>query len=49
MRLAIAPAYTRATFEHDVLAVTDCLRDVLNLPDTPEAFATFLKRMEKTR
>lgn len=48
VRLAIAPAYTRAAFEHDVLAVADCLRDALNLPDTPQAFAAFDWRLHRT-
>lgn len=48
VRLAVAPAYTRAAFEHDVQTVTSCLRDALNLPDTPQAFAAFDWRLHRT-
>lgn len=48
VRLALAPAYTRAAFEHDVQAVTSCLQDARVLPDTPEAFAAFDWKLHRT-
>jgi len=41
VRLALAPAYTRAAVEHGPTAVIACLTNQGDLDDTPEAFAAF--------
>jgi GntR family negative regulator for fad regulon and positive regulator of fabA len=41
VRLAMAPAYTRAAVEHAPAVVIACLTDQGHLDDTPEAFAAF--------
>jgi GntR family negative regulator for fad regulon and positive regulator of fabA len=41
VRLALAPAYTRAAVESSAASVAECLADSASLEDTPEAFAAF--------
>lgn len=41
VRLALAPAYTRAAVESSAATVAECLADHVSLEDTPEAFAAF--------
>jgi GntR family negative regulator for fad regulon and positive regulator of fabA len=41
VRLALAPAYTRAAVESSSVIVTECLTDSASLEDAPEAFAAF--------
>jgi GntR family negative regulator for fad regulon and positive regulator of fabA len=41
VRLAMAPAYTRAAVERDPAPLIACLANQGNLDDTPEAFAAF--------
>jgi GntR family negative regulator for fad regulon and positive regulator of fabA len=41
VRLALAPAYTRAAVESSAVRVAGCLADHVLLDDTPEAFAAF--------
>jgi GntR family negative regulator for fad regulon and positive regulator of fabA len=41
VRLALAPAYTRAAVEYGSDTVVACLADHTALEDTPEAYATF--------
>lgn len=48
VRLALAPAYTRAAFEQDAQTVAACLHDALDLPDTSQAFARFDWKLHRT-
>jgi GntR family negative regulator for fad regulon and positive regulator of fabA len=48
VRLAMAPAYTRAAVEHSAEAVVGCLADHGELGDTPAAFAAFDWRLHHT-
>jgi GntR family negative regulator for fad regulon and positive regulator of fabA len=41
VRLAMAPAYTRAAVERSAAMVVACLASYVELEDTPEAFAAF--------
>jgi GntR family negative regulator for fad regulon and positive regulator of fabA len=41
VRLALAPAYTRAAVASSSASVAECLADSASLEDTPEAFAAF--------
>lgn len=41
VRLALAPAYTRAAVESSAVTVAECLADSASLEDAPEAFAAF--------
>ena len=48
VRLALAPAYTRAAVEQDAAAVADCLAAQAGLEERPEAFAAFDWRLHHT-
>jgi GntR family transcriptional regulator, negative regulator for fad regulon and positive regulator of fabA len=48
VRLAMAPAYTRAAVEHTPAAVINCLAGQVDLHDTPEAFAAFDWTLHRT-
>jgi GntR family negative regulator for fad regulon and positive regulator of fabA len=41
VRLALAPAYTRAAVERSPATVAECLADHAKLDDTPDAFAAY--------
>ncbi len=48
VRLAMAPAYTRAAVEHSAARVVNCLSDCDSLDDAPEAFAAFDWKLHHT-
>ncbi len=48
VRLAMAPAYTRAAVEHSAASVVACLADHTTLSDNPEAMAAFDWRLHHT-
>jgi GntR family negative regulator for fad regulon and positive regulator of fabA len=48
VRLALAPAYTRAAVESSAVTVAECLADHVSLDDTPEALAAFDWRLHHT-
>ncbi len=48
VRLALAPAYSRAAVEHSAAMVVGCLADYGNLEDTAEAYAAFDWKLHHT-
>ncbi len=48
VRLALAPAYTRAAVERSAAAVVQCLAAQAELDDAPEAFASFDWKLHHT-
>jgi len=48
VRLALAPAYTRAAVESSAVTVAECLADHASLDDTPEALAAYDWRLHHT-
>jgi GntR family negative regulator for fad regulon and positive regulator of fabA len=48
VRLALAPAYTRAAVAHEPTRVADYLKDSINLTEDPQAFAAYDWHLHRT-